>query len=296
VKLIRLLIETNLFIALAAVMFMWSGACWLNIPLEKLVFLSLQVFSSTWFVYQISRWVYFQKGIYTNSEEWVLLWFQQHPKFNRFTIYLSALLTIILTFFLQWTTMIVLLFIGIISVLYTVPVLKPFGIPTRVRDFPYVKIFLIALVWSVTAVILPATEAHFPFDTRRDIWLLLGAQFLFIFFITLPFDINDEPHDKLAGTRTIPVVLSISGAKILTIIIGFIYALMVLYLFMLENWIHLPALHLQESTIIGLWLLILFLQIYTWFRSDTVPKWKIKLVYDGSMMIYFLLMWLPKLR
>ena len=112
----------------------------------------------------------------------------------------------------------------------------------------------------------------------------------------MPFDINDEPHDKIAGTRTIPVVLGIRGAKILTIIIGFIYALMVLYLFMMENWIHLPALHLQESTIIALWLLILLLQIYTWFHSDTVPKWQIKLVYDGSMMIYFLLMWLPKLR
>lgn len=295
-RLVKILIETNLFIAFAAVSFMLANAYLLDIPITHLLFLSLQIFFSTWFVYQISRWIYFKKGEYANKEELVVQWFQKYPLFNQITIYGSGVLAILFTFFLKWKTIMVLCFVGSISVLYPIPFLKPLGIKTRLRDFPFVKIFLIALVWSVTSVLLPALETNIDFHVRRDVIILLAAQFIFILFITLPFDINDAETDKISNIKTIPSVLGIKTSKIITLILGIIYSFSILFVFMLENWNHMPDKYLNDSTIILIWLLLILLQSFTFFKSDKVSKWWIKIVYDGSMILYFLILLLTQIR
>lgn len=291
-RLLKILIETNLFIAIAAVAFLWANVYLLGLNRHHLLILSLQVFFSTWFIYQISRWIYFKKGQYTNENELVVQWFRKYPRFNEFTIYFSGIIAIVLTFFLKWKTIVVLCFIGAISVLYPVPILKPFGISTRLRDFPFIKIFLIALVWSATSVILPATENGIHFQDRKDIYLVFVAQFIFILFITLPFDINDAKVDRTVNVKTIPAVLGTKFSKIICLILGLIYSFLMLYIFMIENWRVINAIYLSESTIILIWILSLLLQIYTFTQSEKAPKWMIKVVYDGSMIVYFLILML----
>jgi len=295
-RLLKILIETNLFIAIAAVAFLWANIYLLGLNRHHLLILSLQVFFSTWFIYQISRWIYFKKGQYTNENELVVQWFRKYPRFNEFTIYFSGIIAIVLTFFLKWETIVVLCFIGAISVLYPVPILKPFGISTRLRDFPFIKIFLIALVWSATSVILPATENGIHFQDRKDIYLVFVAQFIFILFITLPFDINDAKVDRTVNVKTIPAVLGTKFSKIICLILGLIYSFLMLYIFMIENWRVINAIYLSESTIILIWILSLLLQIYTFTQSEKAPKWMIKVVYDGSMIVYFLILFLTRIR
>lgn len=287
---LKILIETNLFIAVAAVAFLWANVYFLHLNNEPLFILSFQVFFSTWFVYQISRWVYFKKGQYTNEEEFVVQWFIKYPRFNLLTIYGSGIITFVLTFFLKWKTILVLCFIGGISVLYPFQLLKPFGIDTRLRDFPFIKIFLIALVWSATSVILPAIESGINFYERKDVFILFIAQFIFILFITLPFDINDSETDKTTSIKTIPSVFGIKKSKILCLILGFIYCILMLYVMMIENWREINAIYLSEWTIIGIWILTIALQYYTFIKSASAPKWMIKVVYDGSMILYFLIL------
>lgn len=293
---LKILIETNLFIALAAVAFLWANVCFLNLTGSSFVILSFQVFFSTWFVYQISRWVYFKKGQYTNEEEFVVQWFLKYPKLNLFTIYGSGLITVVLTLLLKWKTIMVLCFIGGISVLYPFQILKPFGIKTRLRDFPFVKLFLIALVWSATSVILPATEAGVHFRERPDVFLLFIAQFIFILFITLPFDINDTEVDKTTNIKTIPSVFGIKISKIICFVLGCIYCILMLYIMMIENWREINAIYLSEWTIIGIWILIIALQYYTFTKSVTAQKWMIKVVYDGSMLLYFVIVFFTLIR
>ena len=289
-RLLKTLIETNLFIAVAAVCFMLANAVFLDFSLNQLLFLAIQIFFSTWFVYQISRWIYYKKGMYTNEQELVVQWFNRHPKVNQIMIFVSGCLAIIFTFFLQTKTIIVLIFVGAISVLYPIPFLKPLGITTRLRDVPFIKIFLIAFVWSATSVILPALEANINLHQRIDVWLLFIAQFIFILFITLPFDINDISSDKLSNVKTIPTFFGIKTAKIICLLLGVIYSFAILFLFMLENWNHMPNKYLSDASIILIWLLMILLQVYTFVKSATAPKWLIKVVYDGSMILYFLIL------
>ncbi|MFN8284034.1 MAG: UbiA family prenyltransferase [Chitinophagales bacterium] len=287
----KILIETNLFIAFAAVAFLWSTILLLDFQSAHFILLSLQVFFSTWFVYQISRWIYFKKGMYTNKDELVVQWFEKYPKLNEFTIYASGILAVVLMFFLQWKTIIVLCVVGLISVLYPVPFLKPFGITTRLRDVPFVKLFLISFVWSATSVVLPALEANINLHERRDVWILFVAQFIFILFITLPFDINDEASDKASNVKTIPVFFGVKVSKVICLVLGIVYSFIMLFLFALINWNHSPNKYLPEATIILIWVLLILLQVFTFYKSASAKKWIIKVVYDGSMLVYFLIMY-----
>lgn len=295
IRVLKLLIETNLFIAIAAVCFMWSNVFILDIYVKSFFYLSAQIFFSTWFVYQISRWIYYKKGAYANKDELVLQWFEKYPSFNKITIYSSGFLAAFFTFFLKFKTILVLCFIGGISVLYPIPFLKPFGINTRLRDFPFVKIFLIALVWSTTSVILPYLESsNYQYHQGLDniVGLLFLTQFIYILFITLPFDINDYSSDKTADIKTIPVVFGIKKSKNIAFVLGIVNVFAILYVYMLVNWKHIPNKYLSEWSIILICLLIFLLQGFTYLKSDHVKKWIIKLVYDGSMILYFLIIFL----
>ena len=296
-RFLKLLIETNLFIALAAVCFMWANIYFLDIYVERFWYLSAQIFFSTWFVYQISRWIYFKKGEYANKDELVIQWFEKYPTLNKITIYGSGFLAVFFTFFLAKETIIVLCVIGIVSILYPIPILKPFGINTRLRDFPFVKIFLIAFVWSATSVILPYTETLYyanHADLTRIIVLMFLTQFFFILFITLPFDINDAEIDKTSNIKTIPSVFGTKASKIICLVLGVLYAFAILFMFMLVNWNHLPNKYLSDFAIVSIWLLLVVLQVYTFLKSDKVEKWWIKIVYDGSMIIYFLMIYFSR--
>ncbi|MDB5229188.1 MAG: hypothetical protein JWN78_3381 [Bacteroidota bacterium] len=288
-RILKILIETNLFVSLAAVAFLWANILLLGFPHQHLYFLTLQVFFSTWFIYQVSRWIYFKKGAYTNTEELVVKWFEKYPVLTQSTIFLSGILTIVFTFLLKWETIRLLIFIGGISVLYPIPFLKPFGIKTRLRDFPFLKIFLIAIVWSVTSVLLPATEAGISLSERKDVYLMLATQFIFILFITLPFDINDMELDKTTSIKTIPGVFGLKTSKIICMLLGILCGALTLFVYMLENWRSGMNIYIMERTIILLWLLLLLLQLFTFIRADKVNKWIIKVVYDGSMIVYFLI-------
>ncbi|MCC7245478.1 MAG: UbiA family prenyltransferase [Saprospiraceae bacterium] len=72
------------------------------------------------------------------------------------------------------------------------------------RQIPYFKIFLIALVWSGVTVMLPVVHAA-PDANRFHVLMMVIERFLFVFAITIPFDVKDMEADREAGLQTIPM-------------------------------------------------------------------------------------------
>jgi len=91
-------------------------------------------------------------------------------------------------YFFQLTTFNQLLIIipGFIAVGYVLPF---FGKQRRLRDFNYVKIFLVAIVWAFITVVLPI----------------------------IPFDIRDLQVDKHIAVKTIPAVIGEKRSKLLAV-------------------------------------------------------------------------------
>jgi 4-hydroxybenzoate polyprenyltransferase len=92
-------------------------------------------------------------------------------------------------------------------------VLPLFGHQRRLRDFNYIKIFLIAIAWSWITVLLVAQELSL--SSQVSVRLMLIERALFVFAITIPFDIRDLAIDKFNKVKTIPAVWGVRPAKYL---------------------------------------------------------------------------------
>ncbi len=86
----------------------------------------------------------------------------------------------------------------------------PLGRWGALREVPLLKVFLIAGVWSAVTVGLPTLAQHRPL---ADAVGLLAQRFCLVLSVAIVFDIRDLSRDRLAGTRTFPVVLGLGGAR-----------------------------------------------------------------------------------
>jgi 4-hydroxybenzoate polyprenyltransferase len=100
-----------------------------------------------------------------------------------------------------------LLFPCAIALGYVLPLLNG----RRLRDLPYLKIFLIALSWAWITVLGPVTLKEEPFSW--SILLMLLERACFVFAITIPFDIRDLALDQSAEVDTLPAYWGMNTAK-----------------------------------------------------------------------------------
>jgi hypothetical protein len=100
-----------------------------------------------------------------------------------------------------------LLFLGVLCIGYSVPLFTIGDHKFGLRHIPGLKPFLITLVWTLSCVLLPVLEAqdlHQTVINMRDTTILVAKRFLFIGALTIPFDIRDLFYDKQTGLKTIP--------------------------------------------------------------------------------------------
>jgi 4-hydroxybenzoate polyprenyltransferase len=137
-------------------------------------------------------------------------WIFSHYRLT-ITITIIAILSLLpLAMFLSTESKILLFFVGLISIGYNLPIFtlndKKFGL----RNIPGIKLILIAMVWSLSVVLLPILELESNqhiLVPARDIILLIAKRFLFVAAITVPFDIRDLFQDRNNELKTIPVML-----------------------------------------------------------------------------------------
>lgn len=108
-----------------------------------------------------------------------------------------------LPFKVQW----VLAMPSLLALAYVLPVFRG----RRLRDFPYLKIFLIALCWAWITVVGPVVYWGGQLD--QTVLLMLVERATFIFAITIPFDIRDLILDLEGKVSTLPGILGIERAK-----------------------------------------------------------------------------------
>lgn len=95
--------------------------------------------------------------------------------------------------------------LALISWMYSRPFMFVGGKPFALRQVPYLKLFLIALVWTLMGVCLP--HLWHDMTLNRTSVVLMLMRFMFILAITLPFDIRDGVADKVQGIKTLAHVL-----------------------------------------------------------------------------------------
>ena len=137
-------------------------------------------------------------------------WFFEHYRLMVTFTMISVLSLIPLFFLISMPSRLLLIFSGIISVCYGLPIFTLGNQKFGLRNIPGLKPFLITVVWVLSTVLLPILEAkelHLTTVSMQDTTLLIAKRFLFVFALTVPFDIRDLFEDNKLGVKTIPVLI-----------------------------------------------------------------------------------------
>ena len=120
--------------------------------------------------------------------------------------------------------------LAFVAFAYTVPIVRINASVIRIREIGLWKIFLIAAVWTGMTVILPAME-HKGLAQISDplTWHLALERTLFIFAITIPFDVRDLVNDQKKDIRTIPSAMGWKRSVVLTELIMILFISLVVF-------------------------------------------------------------------
>lgn len=123
--------------------------------------------------------------------------------------FISFLLMLYFGWQLSALAWLVLLPLGLLNFFYAVPV---FLKARNLRSIPFLKVFVIALVWAGVSVYLPVIETYTELTSTTH-WYA-GQRFLMVCCLMIPFEIRDIRFDQ-KWIKTLPQVLGITKTKIL---------------------------------------------------------------------------------
>ncbi len=114
-------------------------------------------------------------------------------------------------FYINLLTQIIFLACFVLVFFYSSPTFfKIFNL----RSYSGLKIFIVALVWTLVTYLSLIIKMNFTYEFS---YLIFGIQrFIFVFVLIIPFDIRDTKTDKIE-LKTIPQALGIFKSKLLGI-------------------------------------------------------------------------------
>ena len=262
----------------------WIAACAAALSLQtELVFtggvsrhpLHFFLAAGTLMIYALHRITGLKKvGPFTEKGRYFVI--QKYKKHIAAYAWLGGLSAAVLFWFLPFAVQIALVVPALLSLGYVLPVL---GGNKRLRDLDFLKIALVSGVWAWLTVVLPALVFYDGGGLRLPV-LLTIERVLFVFLLTLPFDVRDLTIDGYTGVRTLPAILKKRGTRLAGAVAGGIALLLCAFNFCTAVTYTLPIL-LAESSSLLLALFALY-RCYEW-KDD---RWYTGFI-DGLMLLRF---------
>lgn len=197
------LIDSKLYIALAALVLCLETQVQLGMPMQVHPYLFV-VFFATLCVYNFPK----ASVLFHRSS------LRHKRSFGFFALLFSALIGLAISLLMaQQEILAVVIPLGSLTLWYSIPFLKT----VKLRNIPYAKIFVIAFIWSAATVLIPFVHP----SCTRDFFAVVGVfaeRFFFIFAITIPFDMRDIALDQRSGLKTLPMLFDQRGSQKLSIV------------------------------------------------------------------------------
>ena len=245
-KLIKILINSNLYISFAAVFLTIETQVQLGMKPQWYPYLFI-IFFATLFEYNLHRFITVitnKEALNSDKHKWV------RENLNGFylLVFTSLVGFICVAFLAKKEVLITLAPIAILTLFYSIPVFGNKKSIFRLREIPYLKIFLIAFVWASLTILLPIIQSNITFNRVHMITMLV-ERFFFVFAITIPFDIRDIEADKQAGLKTIPILFNENTSNAIANLSLFSFFLISFFHYQLQNcWFIIGALSVSTLT------------------------------------------------
>ena len=217
-RIIRIYIFGQWHIALAALVYYYGGTFILGGRPDPIT--GVHIFAATLSLYLVHRLYNGRKYPDTSAERYTFLF--KYLNDAKATAIAGGLIAVVSFFFLDWHEQILLIISGIVCVAYVLPLI----FKKRLRDLGILKIFLISLVWAV----IPILSVYREIDSGIA-FLFYIENFLFIFALTIPFDIRDQGLDARSRVSNLALSFSLDNLKatIIYMLFSCLLILMILY-------------------------------------------------------------------
>lgn len=277
-KLVEFILFSSIFIAGCAVALCIETNLLLHLPLNIISFYCF-VFGATLAQYNLHYLV--KTSAVKNSRR--LAWSLKNKNLHKilFAIGIGLILFSFLSFRLHH--FIILGILGVIAFLYSLPII-PFGKKRRIKDYGFVKILTLALLWTLVTVWFPVVNYSF----ERNIFVFVFfKRFVFMFVLCLLFDIRDIEVDRKENIKTIPVLLGKKRSYYLAYITLAVFVfLSVIQFYFFGN----------EGVLIAM----LISALLTFFTIEITKKTNSDFIYlagiDGMMLLQAMLVYLIGLK
>lgn len=245
-KLVKALIDSNLYISFAAVFLTIETQIQLGMKPQWHPYLFI-IFFATLFEYNLHRFITVitnKEALNSDKHKWV------KENLNGFYLLVFTSLAgfICVASLAKKEVLITLAPIALLTFFYSIPVFGNKKSIFRLREIPYLKIFLIALVWAFSTILLPIIQSNTIFN-KVHVTVMLAERFFFVFAITIPFDIRDMEADKQAGLKTIPILFNENTSTAIANLSLFIFFLISFFHYQIQNsWFIIGALSISTLT------------------------------------------------
>ncbi len=168
---------------------------------------------ATFVAYNFIRWHKYQKGMLRDE---VSVWFIKHRKLLLFLNVLTVLVLLYLFFQIRIVAFVVALPFFLATLFYMMPLPFVKNRYLSVRQLPGFKIYSIAVSWGGMVVLFPLVSVSHPIGASELLFFV--HQVLFVFVLTLPFDIRDVNFDA-ATLKTLPQKIGVKNTKVLGVFV-----------------------------------------------------------------------------
>jgi len=277
-KLAEFILFSSIFIATCAVAFCIETNLLLHLPLNSISFYCF-VFGATLAQYNLHYLV--KTSAVRNSQR--LAWSLKNKNLHKILLAIGIILILFSFLSFRLHHFIILGILGVIAFLYSLPVI-PIGNKKRIKDYGFIKIFTLSLLWTIVTVWFPVV--NFSFEKNIFVFVFL-RRFVFMFVLCLLFDIRDIEIDRKENINTIAVILGKKRSYFLAYILLFVFIILSLFQFYyFDDKIVLIAMMLSA--------------VITFFAIEVTKKINSDFIYlagiDGMMLLQALLVYLVGLK
>jgi 4-hydroxybenzoate polyprenyltransferase len=193
--------------------------------------------------------------------------------------------SVVYFFLLPLKVMIAMVALALFTIAYTLPLIKRKEKFVRLREVTYMKVFTVAFVWSFVTVIIPMLEFS-KGVSLIEILIIFLRRFLFIYAITIPFEIRDVEREKLFGNVSLPMIYGIKTIKI----IGMSFIAVFIALCAFHEKYFSFVLDKRLNIFIPLALSGIAAGLLIIYASNKKTNWYFKFSTDGTMILQFILL------
>jgi 4-hydroxybenzoate polyprenyltransferase len=213
-KALEFILFSSIFISVCAVAFSIETNIVFGVPFNHISFYCF-VFGATLAQYNLHYLA--KKVAVKNSER--LSWSLDNRNIHLILLIAGIALILFSFFSFHLRHYAILICLGAIAFLYSFPFI-PFGKKKRIKDYGFLKIITLSLLWTLVTVWFPVNSMNV--ETNLFIFVFV-KRFIFMFILCLLFDMRDIEIDSKERIDTLAVILGMKKSYLLAYILLIVF-------------------------------------------------------------------------